>query len=281
MGLVYMHFGIVAINAYSTTFHLTLANEAEKAGWEGYFLWDHLIFNWDPWVMLAAVASTTGNLRVGTLVTPLARRRPQVVALQALTLDHLSGGRAVLGVGLGAQEIEFTGYGEEGDKKERAEKLDEALEVITKLWAGRKVVHHGKHYTVDEMGLKLQPVQRPRIPIWVGGNSKAALRRASKYDAWCPDCYSPSLSKLPNVPRGLTVEELPESIAYLRSQRRVKTPIDVVCDLETVDNGLENRQLIERLQQAGVTWVLESIHGLRYSEEDDAVRRIRMGPPAP
>jgi alkanesulfonate monooxygenase SsuD/methylene tetrahydromethanopterin reductase-like flavin-dependent oxidoreductase (luciferase family) len=154
-----------------------LAADAEAAGWDGFFVWDHLAFvkAWrlriaDPWLLLAGVALATERLRLGPMVTPLARRRPWKVARETVTLDRLSGGRLVLGVGLGEPATdEFGSFGEPTDPKVRAAMLDEGLEVLTRLWSGETVSFSGRHYRVDEVAFQPTPAQRPRIPIWVAG----------------------------------------------------------------------------------------------------------------
>lgn len=191
-----MNFGLDVIIAWSerqnvmhpAKFLVELAVEADDAGWDGFFLWDHLTFPWDvpmvdPWMVLGAIAGCTKNLRLGTLVTPLPRRRPQVVARQAVTLDHLSNGLATLGVGLGGHPgRDYTAFGEVFESKLLAEKLDEALEVLVSLWSGEAVTHCGKYYTVDNVTFLPKPIQQPRIPIWVGGASTGACKRASRYE---------------------------------------------------------------------------------------------------
>ena len=126
---------------------VALAEEAEQVGWEALLVWDHLGFVWgppaaDPWVTLAAVAARTSSLVLGTNVTPVPRRRPQVLAHQVATLDVLSDGRAVFAAGIGGITSEFTSFGEEGDARVRAERLDEGLEVLRALWSGDRVDHH-------------------------------------------------------------------------------------------------------------------------------------------
>ena len=169
-----------------------LAALAEDAGWDGVFLWDHVLYRppveemADPWIALAAIATRTRRVRLGLLVTPLARRRPQIVARQATTLDHLSQGRLVLGVGLGLDDSgrELSAFDEELDAHARAGMLDEALEVITLLWSGTDVDHDGDHYAARAVRFLPRPVQQPRIPIWVGARSGNArpLRRAAGWD---------------------------------------------------------------------------------------------------
>ena len=143
-----------------------LTAEAEEAGWDGVFVWDHV--RWrepvvdvaDTQIALAAIAAATERIRVGPMVTPLARRRPAKVARETATLDHLSGGRLTFGVGLGSDEFgsEYTITGEELDGRTRAAMLDEALEILQAAWSGELVRHRGEHYTVDAMRFLPRPV---------------------------------------------------------------------------------------------------------------------------
>jgi len=157
---------------------------AEAAGWDGVFVWDHL---WnrtlvpfaDPWVTLAAVAVATERVRLGPLVTPLPRRRPQVVAQQATTLDRLSAGRLTLGLGLG-----HDGYGEYSafdepltDDRARAAALDAGIELLLPALAGEPVPQAGDRWTTAA------GAQHPRCPIWVAGrvDRVAGPRRAVRH----------------------------------------------------------------------------------------------------
>jgi alkanesulfonate monooxygenase SsuD/methylene tetrahydromethanopterin reductase-like flavin-dependent oxidoreductase (luciferase family) len=173
-----------------------LAVEAEAVGWHGVFVWDRL--SWpapvrqaaDPWITLAAVAVATERVRLGPMVTPLARRRPAKLARETATLDRLSGGRLTLGVGLGSDHYgcELSRTGEEKNQRVRGAMLDEALEVLAAAWSGEPVNHHGVHYTVDGMRFLPRPVQRPRVPVWAAGypgNAKP-LRRAARHDGYFP-----------------------------------------------------------------------------------------------
>jgi alkanesulfonate monooxygenase SsuD/methylene tetrahydromethanopterin reductase-like flavin-dependent oxidoreductase (luciferase family) len=182
-----MRYGIVTANLgeYSDPrVAVDLARVAEAAGWEAFFVWDHLGFvrgvpSGDPWVILSAVAASTTRLKLGFAVTPLARRRPQVVANALTSLDLLSDGRVVFGAGLGGVPEEFTAFGEPGDAKKRATMLDEGLTILDGLLSGETVTHRGQHYAVEGVSLVPRPLQRPRIPIWIGGESAPALRRAA------------------------------------------------------------------------------------------------------
>ena len=157
-----------------------LARETEKAGWDGFFVWDHIRYSApveavsDPWIVLAAIASATERVRLGPLVTPLARRRIQKLARETLTLDHLSQGRLVLGVGLGGDRHgEFEPFGDPADPVERGRLLDEGLEKLAGYWDG---------------GLLPPPVQRPRIPVWVAARypNRRPVRRAARWDGLFP-----------------------------------------------------------------------------------------------
>lgn len=170
-----------------------LGADAERAGWDGVFIWDHLLYTEpvrdiaDPWICLAAVATATRGIRLGPMVTPLARRRPAVVARQAATLDRLSGGRLILGFGLGDDGAgELSRFGEETDPVARGQALTEALQVTAALLTGREVRHNGARYTADRVSFRPAPVQDTAcggIPIWLGGRwpRQAPLRRAAGY----------------------------------------------------------------------------------------------------
>src|SRR5215204_3550273 len=174
-----MRYGIVMSNLddyADPRLVIRLARAAEAAGWEAFFVWDHLGFAWgspssDPWVSLSALAVSTTHLKLGTAITPR-------------SLDLLSGGRMIFGTGLGGVPEEFTAFGEAGAAKERARMLDEGLAVLDRLWSGEMVTHHGQHYDVENVALAPLPFQRPRIPIWIGGESPPALRRAARWDGW-------------------------------------------------------------------------------------------------
>jgi alkanesulfonate monooxygenase SsuD/methylene tetrahydromethanopterin reductase-like flavin-dependent oxidoreductase (luciferase family) len=164
---------------------------AEASGWDGFFLWDHLRWDdrvevHDPWVLLGAIATATERMRLGTMVTPLSRRRPAVVAKHLVTLDHLSGGRATLGVGLGdPPDLDFSDFGDEPSYRVRAELTDEALDVLAGLLAGA-VSHHGDHLTA-EGSMRPAAVQR-RIPIWIAGRAPHVkpLERARRWGGYVP-----------------------------------------------------------------------------------------------
>jgi alkanesulfonate monooxygenase SsuD/methylene tetrahydromethanopterin reductase-like flavin-dependent oxidoreductase (luciferase family) len=211
-----------------------LAAEAEEAGWDGFFVWDQV--RWrppvldvaDPWITLAAIATATTSIRLGPLVTPLARRRPVKVARETATLDQLSSGRLTLGVGLGSDRFadEFSMTGEEVDDRRRARMLDEALEILTAACSGEPVHHEGEHYTVGGMRFLPRPVQRPGVPIWVAGypGKTNPLRRAARHQGFFPG----------NLQHPDQLAEIVAAITTLREQAGtdVTEPFDIVAAIE-------------------------------------------------
>ncbi len=272
-----MHYGIevVTLGSYADPrLVVRLAQAAEAAGWEGVFVWDHLAFasnvpSGDPWVILAAVAQATSRLKLGTAVTPLPRHRPHVLAHTLASLDVLSQGRVILGVGLGGVSQEFSAFGEPDDPKHRAALLDEGIDVLDRLFAGEAVSHRGPHYTVNDVTLAPLPVQRPRIPIWVGGESRPALRRAAQWDGWVIGGVSQDGQMIK------TPEQVGEKLAYLRQHRSGSEAFDVALTGYTQPGDTERPQAFAA---AGVTWWLESLHDSRGSF-DELLERVMAGPP--
>lgn len=183
-----------------------IATAAEAAGWDGVFVWDHLLWDppvdrvADPWIVLSAIACATERVVLGPMVTPLPRRRPQKLVRETATLDRLSAGRLVFGVGIGGDRGgEFSRFGEELDRRVRADLLDEGLGKIARWWAGEEV---------DGVRLRPPPLQQPRIPVWVGSRfpNLRPVRRAAQWDGWFPvDVPAP--------------DALAEMIAYALDQR--------------------------------------------------------------
>lgn len=231
-----------------------LAVTAEGAGYDGVFLWDHVVYldvlgapMVDPWVVLGAIAQATSRVRLGTLVTPLSRRRPWRVAQEVSTLDHLSGGRAVLGVGLGwPAEEDFGRFGEVTGDAERAAMLDEGLDLLDALWSGEPVHHAGAHFAVNA-SLRPAPVQQPRPPVWVAGMwpNHRPFDRAARWDGVCPLKMVAEMNEVPL----LRPDELAACVAYVRERREDDRPFDVVVSPHWEHDAAE-------YEQAGATWLI-------------------------
>ena len=267
-----------------------LAYDAEAAGWDGFFLWDQVSKTTltptidplvDPWIALAVIALRTRSIRLGTLVTPLPRRRPWMVARETVSLDHLSAGRMVFGVGAGGGYYDFEALGEVSDAKELAVLLDEGLEVLTSLWSGEQYSHDGIAYHIKEAQFLPRPLQSPRIPVWVANlwPSKAPLRRAARWDGIVPIGRD-----LPLVAM-LTPEDMQEIVLSVASQPEYTPPFEVVHMGITrgTDTALD-REVVATYQQVGVTWWVEKILPELWGSWTDwpleAMRtRIRHGPP--
>jgi alkanesulfonate monooxygenase SsuD/methylene tetrahydromethanopterin reductase-like flavin-dependent oxidoreductase (luciferase family) len=252
-----------------------LAVAAEEAGFEMVAVWDHLAFAWgvpsaEPLVTLSAVAQSTKRVRLLPFVTPLARHRPHVLAWQLACLDVLSEGRLVLGAGLGGVPEEFSAFGEESSPSSRAQKTDEALAVISRLWAGEQLSHTGLHYRVEGVALAPLPVQRPRPPIWIGGDSDGALRRAARWDGW---------AGAGSTEEGTMAKSVAAVAAVTARLRELGAPLgdgfDVV--LSGVSHG-PRAAAPSDYAAAGVSWWLESISP-SFGDGAELRNRIEAGPP--
>lgn len=262
--------------------HARLAVEAERAGLNGYFVWDHIAWKsstrhvavTDPWIVLAAIAVQTERIIIGPMVTPLTRRRPWKVAREAVALDHLSNGRVILGVGLGAMaKTEFQAFGEEADSKVRGRKLDEALDVITGLWGGEPFTYHGEFYQLQDAHFLPTCVQSPRIPVWVAGSwrenrKRKPFRRAARYEGITP--FIPKRDAEP--------DDFIEMGAYIAKYRTDNRPIEMVCSRSLSAEGIGTPEIVNTFASAGVTWWIASAMPGKL-DLDEVHRLIRRGPP--
>ncbi len=260
-----------------------LAHEAEETGWNGVFIFDTInVIQYganatcDPWIALAAIATRTEHVRIGTMITPLSRRRPWKLARETVTLDHLSSGRLILPVGLGdVGDGGFSKVGEETNRRIRAKRLDEGLEILVGLWSGQPFSYSGEQYQVQEMTFLPPPVQSPRIPIWVVGAwpRMKSMQRALRWDGIIPARMNDD---------GTFAEMTPADVQAMQTlideQRPQGTPFDIVIEGNTPGEDREKAAATVRpFAEAGVTWWLESV----WSREGlDGMRtRIKQGPP--
>jgi alkanesulfonate monooxygenase SsuD/methylene tetrahydromethanopterin reductase-like flavin-dependent oxidoreductase (luciferase family) len=239
---------------------------AEDCGWDGVFLEDYLVYQgdtsqptYDAWISLAAMASATSTISLGTSVTPLPHRQPWQVAAQAVALDHLSGGRFILGVGLGDPSGPYP------DRPSApGQRLDEALTIIHALWTGEPVHHTGKHYRLDGIQLTARPLRR--IPVWVGGDLllPAVRRRIARADGSCAYKGPPGSDTPP-----LTPADIRDLLAEVSTVRGTLDGFDVRT------SGITDPTAIPAFAEAGVTWT-----GRWVPPGDPATAHlIRQGPP--
>ena len=273
-----MQYGITLPTSLDARTLAELAHEAEEVGWDGIFYWDVILGN-DPWVALAAVAMHTERMRMGTMLTPISRRRPWKLASETVTLDHLSNGRLILPVGLGAPETGFDKVGEEVDRKTRAKMLDEGLDILNGLWSGQPFSYNGEHFHIQDVTFSPTPVQSPRIPIWVVGAwpRMKSMRRVLRYDGVIPTKMNDDGSFGEMTPADLSAMK-----TFIDEHRSLTTPFDIVMEGETPGDDQEKAAAIVRpLAEAGLTWWLEAVWGSpeKYGGLEGMRTRIKQGPP--
>lgn len=250
-----------------------LAVRAEAAGWDGVFLWDHVVTDAmpiaDPWTTLAAIAHATENLLLGPMVTPLARRRPWMVARHASTVSRLARGRLVVGTGVGVDESgDFSSFGEPAELATRAAMLTEGLGLMRAMWAGKAVQHNGPHYQVHLAATEPEP---HRIPVWMASsaNNPRVISRAAGCDGIFPNPDDHEL--------------LPREVGDIREAlRRAGLPADRPFDIAVRGNASsaweEDKNVdLKGLAQAGMTWWLESL--IHFDPLDLSMAVVDAGPP--
>jgi len=233
-----------------------LAIAAEHAGWDAFLLWDHMVVERsgvaivDPWVTLGAIAARTERIRIGTCVTPLARRQPQKLARETTTLDRLSRGRLILGAGLGVPDEEFTTFGQSADPRGRAARLDEALAVVSGLWSGDPFEFNGEHFRVEPVRFLPTPVQTPRPPVWVACMlpHRAALRRAARWDGVVPMKLDADGVVF------VDPDDVASIVDEIATRRGFMDGFDVV-----VNPGMPGHAPMEDFAAAGATWWMQSM----------------------
>ena len=223
----------------------------------------------DAQVLLTALIIRTKRIKIGPIVTPLPRTLPWKVARETVSLDHLSQGRLVLGVGIGNDRgREYSAFGQSPDDKLHGEMLDESLEVLTKLWSGEAFDFQGDHYTLNNACFAPTPLQKPRIPIWVAGvwPNKKPFRRAARWDGVCPIMRD----------RDLTPDDFREMLTYIQQYRELDSSFAVLASGRTQGNE-EDKAIVTPFAEAGVNWWQE---GFDWNNSLDQVRaRIHKGPP--
>jgi alkanesulfonate monooxygenase SsuD/methylene tetrahydromethanopterin reductase-like flavin-dependent oxidoreductase (luciferase family) len=277
-----LHFGILVPNfgdcCGSARKLADLAVLGEGAGWDGFFVFDHILYSGglevpvvDPWVALAAIAVETNRIRIGTLSTPIARRRPWKLARETISVDHLSAGRLILGVALGDPvDLDFESFNEDTDDRVRARKLDEGLDILEGLWRGERFSYNGTYYRVREVRFLPRCLQSPRIPIWVSGRwpRKAPFLRAARWDGVFPL----------GLARGskLGPDEVREVITFIKKQRPDISSYDVVAT-SGGDGQTPALDLLSAYETVGVSWWMQDMRRSCNSYED-LKTQIKKGP---
>jgi alkanesulfonate monooxygenase SsuD/methylene tetrahydromethanopterin reductase-like flavin-dependent oxidoreductase (luciferase family) len=259
---------------------IELAVEAEKAGWDGIFLPDHLLYDkqaiypiTETWILLSAIAAKTEKIKIGTGVAALPRYHPWWFAKMAATLDVLSKGRLMLGLGLGGPKSEYESFGEKYDVKVLAQKMDESLEIIQGLWTGEPFSFSGKYYQIDEAAFLPKPHQSPRIPMLFGGMwpNKKPFIRAAKYDGIMP------IHK--NFPQDLTPKELKEIISLVKENRSSDDPFELIVSGTGFFNPETRVEQIQPYIDVGITWWLEHVNTLMQPSVNAMREWVKSGPP--
>jgi alkanesulfonate monooxygenase SsuD/methylene tetrahydromethanopterin reductase-like flavin-dependent oxidoreductase (luciferase family) len=266
-----------------------LAALAEQHGWDGIFVWES-IWGMDAWAMLAAAAMTTERIKLGTMLTPLPRRKPWDVAGQTSTVDNLSDGRVILSVGLGvAGDVRFWLFEDDPGRVVRAELLDESLEMLRYLWRDEPFAFEGKHFRsrkVAELNPPAPPppVQQPRIRTWCVGAwpRRKSMDRVARQDGWIPS-YAPTGA---TERTDLTPDILADGVSWIRERRQqlglTVDSYDVVMEGVTpADDPDKAADMVRPWAEAGANWWLDA----DWSSMDPvkvrraAEHRLTAGPP--
>lgn len=271
------------IKALSTPQDVTkFAVAAEEGGWDGFFVWDNLgQAMGDTTVLLSSFAIHTKKIKFGAMVMGVPKRRPWKLAKELITIDLLSEGRLIFGAGI-ADPIFYEKFGEETDAKIRAEKLDEALEIINNFMSGEEVNFSGKHYTVNGVRYK-SSVQTPRVPIWIGGfwPIKGPFKRGARWGGMIPHTMRVKKDELAI----LSPEEVEESMKFIKELRNGDSGnFDYVMLNPLPDDENQRVELVEKYHKLGVSWWVDSVYEWKEFDRemddlDPLIEKLKAGPP--
>jgi len=249
--------------------------EAEKLEFDAFFVTDHYMLPWsnetlEPWLYLSYLAAKTSRIRLGTCVTPIPFRPPGVLAKMVSTLDVLSGGRAILGVGMGWYTSEFEAYSCWDPNNVRLEKTKEALELILRLWTEDKVNFEGKYYRAKEAVLLPKPLQRPHPPLWFGGTGKKMLKLAAEMGDGLI-CVGPRW--LPTYVSNEDYGKIVERVRRVREGKGKTGDFAFACIIAPHEDWKEFAKEVESYKRAGMNYLILGIVRLR--EALGQVRQFR------
>lgn len=282
-----MRFGFVVPHATAREF-TEMAALGEQRGWDGVFTWEAL-WGEQAWVTLGAAAMVTERIRLGTLLTPASRWRPWDLASAVGTVDRLSGGRAVMSVGLGALHDGWTAFEPDEGRRARAQKLDECLAIYDGLMRGQPFGYDGKHYTVRPTDHLVPdpPVQRPRPPVWVVGARvtgravQPSLARAARWDGLLPAFFDSGDPRDPNPKDFASL--VAEVLALRAAAGLADSPYDVIVEGDSTGEFVAlDPPDPAAWAAAGATWWIESWWSVQRGPAGLAEirRRVEAGPPA-
>ncbi|WP_125777512.1 LLM class flavin-dependent oxidoreductase [Antribacter gilvus] len=272
--------------------HVALARECEEHGWDGFFFWDGVdlgdwggggVATWDPFSILTAAARVTERITLGALVFAFPRHRPWELAQRVLTVDHLSGGRLVLPVGLGVlDDHAFKSVAEqEKGLRERAELLDDMLAYLAESWSGERFAFDGTHLHTGDFRFPVAPVNG-RVPVWpvAAWPSEKSMSRAARWDGVVPQLRSTTTTAA-ETPLG--AQDVADLVAWARERRAAagtEAPWDVVTQGILPDDPGEAAAHASALAEAGATWWVESRWDPATATPESLLERVRQGPPA-
>jgi alkanesulfonate monooxygenase SsuD/methylene tetrahydromethanopterin reductase-like flavin-dependent oxidoreductase (luciferase family) len=282
-----MRFGFVVPYGDAREF-AELATLGEEHGWDAVFTWE-AVWGLHAWVTLGAAAMVTERIRLGTMLTPASRWRPWDLASAVLTVDRLSNGRAVMGVGLGALNGNWTAFEDDEGRPVRAAKLDECLAVYDGLMQGQPFAFDGSHYParpVTEL-IPDPPVQRPRPPVWVvgakivGRQRQRSLERAARWDGLIPSVIENGEGRDTRSPAELA--DIVGEVTALRAAAGHGTePFDVIIEGDASGEFMKREPPDSApWAAAGATWWIESWWSLERDKAGltEIRRRVEAGPP--
>ncbi|OSC39762.1 LLM class flavin-dependent oxidoreductase [Mycobacterium decipiens] len=258
-----------------------VARCAEQSGWDGLFVWDHVLTpvpgEWDiacPWIVMAAAAVVTSRIRLGPMVTPLPRRRVMKLARETVTLDRLSRGRLTLGLGAGGDiGREFSAFADCVDARQRAQVLEEGAAVLVSLWAGESVNHRGA-VVAENVRATPGPIQQPRIPVWFGTarTTGGPVERAARYDGvfTLGGTFERSARDDTAIKFGVDparVARIAETVAGVRG----------TCDGFDIAVVAGPDDDLDGLRAAGATWAMQAFWP--WHRADEVLRVIERGKP--
>ena len=260
---------------------IKMAKEAETAGWDGFVIWDHEAAGGkspvtDPWVTMGAIAAQTHKMKLGIIITQLAKHSPWKIAKEAATLDQLTDGRFILGIGLGfALEREFKVLGDEHKEKARKAVLDEILEILGDLWTEDDYKISDEHFKEDQPQPDRKKKRPVYIPIWMAGlwPDRLQFRRVAQWNGVLPIAKGYEYNNM------MLPEAINDVIEFVGSHRTVDEPFDIIhAGITSGVDHEKDKEIIETYRQAGVTWWMEAITPGRAPVEK-IIERIKAGPP--